>query len=224
MRRFRAAALPAAGGPVWLDPDTSHHLLRVVGIAPGESVRLHDGQGAEAVAVLRAVQGGRALLDAAVPVALPAPPETILCVAVLKGPAFDLALRMAVELGVTAIFPVQADRSVPRGERVDRWARVVAAAADQCGRAVVPAVAEAAPLGRVLGALPAGLPLRLHLPGGPALPATDGPVGLLVGPEGGWSPAEVDLARAAGAVEAGLGPFVLRADTAVAAALSRARS
>jgi 16S rRNA (uracil1498-N3)-methyltransferase len=224
MRRFRAEALPVAGGPVTLDPDTSHHLLRVVGIAPGEAVVLHDGRGREADAVLRAVVAGRAVLDAGAPSAVLSPPPTVLCVAVLKGPAFDLALRMAVELGVTAIHPVQAQRSVPRGERADRWMRVVAAAADQCGRAVLPEVAEAAPLERVLGALPAGLPLRLHLPGAPALAPAEGPLGVLVGPEGGWAPAEVDAARAAGAAEAGLGPFVLRADTAVAAALARARA
>lgn len=221
MRRFRAVDLPEAGGEVMLDEGASHHLLRVTGIGRGEAVELFDGSGRRALARLDRVEAGRAVLDVE-PASAEAPrPARWLLVSLVKHDAFDLILRMATELGASHIVHVLAARSVARGERADRWARILESAAAQCGRADLPELC--APLGfeAALARPPAGVERRIYLPNAPMLAAAAGPVALLLGPEGGLTPEEVQAALAAGYEAEGLGPSVLRADTAVAAALAR---
>jgi 16S rRNA (uracil1498-N3)-methyltransferase len=210
---------------VRLAGDAAHHMLRVVGVAPGEAVELFSPDGRVAVARLVGVEGGEAVLDAAA--SGPGPeldwPETWLLVSVLKGPAFDAALRMATELGVTRVVPVLAERTIARGDRRPRWDRVVESAVQQCGRSRAPALVGPRPLAACLADLPAEMALRVCVPGAASGVVAQGPAAVMVGPEGGWTAAEVERAHAAGAQPMGLGPFVLRADTAVAAALSRLR-
>ena len=95
MRRFRAPALPEAGGEVVLEEASSHHLLRVVGIGKADTVELFDGEGRRALATLERTAGGRAVMLAEA-AAAPAPRlERWLLVALVKHEAFDLILRMA---------------------------------------------------------------------------------------------------------------------------------
>lgn len=222
LRRFRAPALPMAGGPVRLDPKTSHHLLRVTGVAPGEAVELFDGGGLSALARLDGVEEGVALLQAEPATVGEAGPERWLLVGLLKGPAFDLALRMATELGVHQVVPLLSERAVATGDRHDRWARIVDAAVAQCGRARGPELHPPLRLDEALDLVPDEVPLFVALPDAPdAPPVGPGPAAVLVGPEGGFSPAEVDRCLARGARPLRLGRWVLRADTAVVAALAR---
>jgi len=221
MRRFAAPALPGEGGLVSLDVEVSHHMLRVTGIAPGEGVLLFDGAGQEAPAVLESVALGRASLRQVGPAHRVEAPEIHLLVAVCKHAAMDTILRMATELGATRIQPVLAARSVARGDRSGRWERIAAGAVAQSGRVRVPQVEAALPLDQALDTLPEGLERRVLVPGGPELAPARPPCALLLGPEGGLSPSEVALAQARGFLAEGLGPGVLRADTAVAAALAR---
>jgi 16S rRNA (uracil1498-N3)-methyltransferase len=145
-----------------------------------------------------------------------------LLLAQLKGAPFETALRMATELGATHIQPVQAARSVARGDKRDRWGRVVASAVQQCGRTDPPDVRPPLGLAAALAALPAEVAVWWCDPGAPpGDPPGAGPAAVLVGPEGGWTPEETEIARAAGARALSLGRHVLRADTAVAAALAR---
>src|SRR5699024_1577787 len=115
----------------------------------------------------------------------------------------------------THIHPFLAARSVAKGDRRDRWERIVASAAQQCGRADLPRLVPVAPLPEVLGALPP-LDLRVGHPGAPSLGPAEGPAGLVVGPEGGLTERELQRLLAHGARPMGLGRWVLRADTAVA--------
>lgn len=221
VRRFPVAVLPADGGRVRLDPATSHHLLRVTGIAPGETVELFDAEGKVAPARLVGAVDGRAELDAGVPVRPAADAPRWLLLAVLKGGAFDTAVRMGTELGVDHIVPVLAQRSVARGDRGPRWSRIATSSVAQCGRPSAPTVHPAGSLSEALARLPADVTLFVAAPGAEARSAPAGPAAVCIGPEGGWTTDEVQAIEAAGGQRLGLGRWVLRADTAVAAALAR---
>lgn len=221
MRRFRAGPLPAEGGRVTLDAETSHHLLRVTVVARGERVVLFDGAGLEAEAELVAMAEGLAVLECAAPAPGQRGEAVWLLPALVRHEAFDTLMRMATELGVTHVLPVLAERSVARGERADRWRRIVASSAAQCGRADLPEVLEPAPLVGALSRLPEGLERRVYAPGGERRSPPRGACALLLGPEGGFTSLELEIATGRGFLLESLGPRVLRADTAAAAVLAR---
>lgn len=220
LRRFPAPALGAAGDRVVLDTATSHHLLRVTRVARGAAVELFDGQRVAAARLVDVVD------DCAVCELTEAPRRDdclaarIVVLALLKGPAMEHALRMATELGATQIWPVRTDRTVPKGDKAERWQRVVVGAARQCGRSGPPQLRALQPLEQALDALPEGITAVVGAPGSGRASPVSGGAALLVGPEGGWSPPELALFAEHGLQAVGLGRFVLRADTAVAAGLA----
>jgi 16S rRNA (uracil1498-N3)-methyltransferase len=205
----------------------THHLLDVLRLRPGESVVASDGAGrwVPCRVAAGAGPGGRPrpvdparILVVDGPVSDSAAPRPVLTVgfAPTKGDRPERVTRTLTELGVDRIVPLRSARSVVRweGERgdraVDRLRRVAQEAAAQCRRPWLPEV----PPMTTLDALAArtGVPICLAQPGGRA-PSLDPPL-LIVGPEGGWDPDE--LARYGPGV--GLGPNVLRAETAALAA------
>lgn len=207
-----------------LDAEVSHHVL-VVSLTPrGEALILFDGAGRECDATLVDVEDGRAVVELTGPIRrTKASVPLVLIAALTRKPAWELALRMATELGVTEIRPFIGARSVAKGEHRPRWSRILEGAARQSGRSEWPTLAELAPLSAQL-ALPEGLRRLVLTPGAPALPLSAGcGVALLIGPEGGLSDKELMRAQGAGFEPAGLGPWTLRADTAAAAALARYR-
>ena len=140
-------------------------------------------------------------------------------------------LQKASELGVASLRPLYSQRSEVRldGARADKrlahWRGVVVAACEQCGRARVPEVAMPLPLAQALGALPdGGLRLILDPDATASLPQLtldpSQPVYLAVGPEGGWSPQDIEQLGAAGFSGVRLGPRVLRTETAGIAAIT----
>jgi 16S rRNA (uracil1498-N3)-methyltransferase len=151
----------------------------------------------------------------------PEEPPLILLFALLKRDATDLAVRQATELGATLIQPVLTARTNAARTNLARLAAIAEEAAEQSGRLSVPVLRPPAPLADVLAAWPAGRPLALARPGAPP-PAADADArALLVGPEGGFTPAELDaLARHKFVAPLGLGPHVLRAETAIVAGLA----
>lgn len=221
MRRFRGPELPGPGLPLLLGEEASHHLLRVTGVAPGEAVVVFDGAGHQAQAVLEGVEGGRARLRQAGPTCAVDVPEIHLLIGVSKHAAMDTLLRMATELGVRRIQPVLTARCVATGERGDRWERITESAAAQCGRADLPEISPVARLAVALAQVPVAWDRRVLVPSGPASAPAGTPCALLIGPEGGLTPDEVEQATRAGFQAEGLGQRVLRVDTAVAAALAR---
>lgn len=222
-RRYLHPVLPAPGARLLLDRAASHHLLEVCRHPRGAPLRLFDGRGREALCRLVGVEGNLALVEG-----LQEPRESfsgswrVLLLALCKGPAFEAALRMACELGVGEVRPVLAARSNLRRGNEDRWRRVLEAASRQCGRATLPALAELSPLPVALEAQ--GLPAErwVATPTAPLAAHSGEDLALLIGPEGGLDEAEIAAARAAGFTPVGLGPLILRVDTAVAAALARA--
>jgi len=133
----------------------------------------------------------------------------------------DLAVRQATELGVARILPVASERGVVDRLNAPRLARIAVEAAEQCGRLDLPDIAPLAALGAMLAAWPPSRPLAVCHPGGGDMRAGPAPGGVLIGPEGGFAPAELDALAETGFVRpVSLGPRILRAETAVAAALS----
>ncbi len=220
-----------AQGALRVTGDDHHYLAHVLRAAPGEEVILFDGRGGEARARVGAVAGDAIGLDVGEVRRTPAPRlEVTLLLALLKGEKMDLVVQKATELGASRIVPVLAERSVLRldpgraGTRIARWQKIAREAARQSGRADAPAIAapeppEAAFAGasglRVLFHERADLPLRRVLPTAPPARAA-----VATGPEGGFTDAEVEAAAAAGFAVCGLGPRVLRAETAAIVALA----
>ena len=213
----------------------AHHALRVLRLRDGEAVVLFDGSGGEVDARL-AVRGKAvfARLGEARAVERESPLRIVLVQALASGDKMDWVVQKAVELGVHAIQPVQAERSVLRlaAERADKrvahWQQVAVAACEQCGRNRVPVVHDVLALDDWLRARPATRAGLVPDPAAPAgigaLPPPAGPLDLLIGPEGGLSADEVARAARAGMTPVRLGPRILRAETAARAALAAVNS
>lgn len=219
----------SAGATCELPPAAARH-AQVRRVQPGDALVLFDGGGAEWPAEVLAM--GRQHVQVRVGAPQPVDRELARAVTLAVGmPAnerMDWLVEKATELGAAAIQPLVCERSVLRlaGERAERkrehWQAVAVAAAEQCGRTRVTAVAPPRPLAAWLAALPADGGARWLLAPGAApgtLPA-GGALTVLSGPEGGLAPAEVQAALAAGFVPVGLGPRVLRAETAPLAVLA----
>lgn len=214
-----------AGGALELPGGEAHHVLKVLRGRQGDPVEVVDGAGRLFVAELR---GGRRA-DVVVELA-PARAEEVevsLYQAVPRGGRMDLVVEKATEVGVSTIVPVLAERGVvnPREGKVGRWRRVAEAAARQSLRLRVPEVREPVPFARAVSEVGEAGVLLHNAPGLEAVEAVVGsPVGLFVGPEGGWGESELRLAGEAGLVFAGLGPYRLRSETAGIVAVARARA
>lgn len=220
------------GGSVVLDGPEGRHAATVRRIGVGERVDVADGSGALARCTVRSAGRDQLLLAVDQRLELPEPsPRFVLVQALAKSERDELAIEAATELGVDEVVPWQAERSVVvwRGERGGRsrrrWEQTVRTAAKQSRRARVPVVGE------VVGQQPllervrqASLTVVLHEDATEPLATvavpTSGEVVLVVGPEGGISPAEVETLVGAGATARRIGREVLRSSTAGPAALS----
>ncbi len=231
--RFYAPDLNPEAGRVTLDDDESRHLRSVLRLGPGDRALVFDGRGTQMLAEVAAVsrRGATLQLIERAPAAGELPARVTLAQAVLKGDAMDHLVRDATMLGVSAIRPVRAARTIvparAAGSRParDRWHRIAVASAKQCGRAVVPVLLEPIALEGLFAAEPASRRLMLVEPraGGPAQATLDGTptdTTLLSGPEGGWTTEELEAAAAGGFTALSLGPLTLRAETAPLAALA----
>lgn len=221
MPRLFVAPEKLVGERLVLDADARKYLTKVLRLAAGDEVVIFDGRGTEIEA--RLVNGGELSLGRRRAVALPAVAITLLQ-AVAKGDRMDLVVQKTTELGVTRIVPVLAARSVARPERAARWQTIAREAARQSGRADVPEVAVPVPLET---ALATSAEVRFVLFEGERarslrreLPGTAHSVALLVGPEGGFTPAEVESAEKHGFRPVGLGPRILRTETAAIVAVA----
>ena len=234
MTGFHIRPESVQGDGVTFDADEAHHLAHVLRLQPGALVRTVDGRGHE-IAVRLTRLGGRIAEGEIVSRSVPAresPLSLTLAQGIPKGAKLDTIIRMATELGVVRVIPLLLERTIARPDptesshRLLRWRRIAKEAAKQSGRAVIPEVRAPITLGEWLAEAraPALLlclwegertPLSAVLPGTPPAHAT-----VLVGPEGGLTDAEVGRLRSAGALVAGLGPRILRAETAGPIALA----
>jgi 16S rRNA (uracil1498-N3)-methyltransferase len=178
--RFFVPDAGATGAIVALPDDEATHLVRVLRLKAGDALRVFNGRGDEWDAEVSDVGKQRATVRLGER-ATPAPESRLavtLAMAVLKAEKMDDVVRDAVMLGVTAIRPLVTARTeiaaavIERSGRIPRWQRIAIASAKQCGRAVVPAVLEAATLEQALG-LPGDSPSGTLASGSPSTEGTE---------------------------------------------------
>ena len=228
-----------AGNTIVLSGAEGRHATTVRRLGPGEHVDITDGAGTMASCVITLARPGVLELAVLERAFAPAPvPRLAVVQAIPKGDRGELAVETMTEVGVDLIVPWAAERCVVRwrGDKADkgaaRWRSAAIAAAKQSRRSWLPEVSEVASSAEVAARVKAivsggrGVAVLLDPDAPQSLPAVASAPGvteivLLVGPEGGISPAETSLFAEAGAVGARLGPTVLRASSAgaIAAAL-----
>lgn len=234
MRRSRVyhSATLRRGDTVTVTDTAANHLSRVLRLAPGDQFTIFSGDGVDYSARILAVtrDGVQVVVESALPSATESPLQVMLLQGVCRGQRMDLVIQKATELGVTAIHPIACERSVVRldGQRATRrlehWQGVAIAAAEQSGRSVIPAIDLPQTLSAALSGLPADCHRILLDPaGGQSMGSAigeSGPVALLVGPEGGLTETEQDIATRAGFASVRMGPRILRTETAPLSAIA----
>jgi 16S rRNA (uracil1498-N3)-methyltransferase len=219
------------GGTAELLGDDARHLTRVLRVEPGQRFEISDNREAWLAEVAEA-RGERVVFRMIEPVESPAAPVRLtLIAAIVKFDRFEWIVEKATELGVERILPMEAART-EKGlfeasrKRAERWRRIAKESSQQARRASIPEILAAAPFESCL-AEPADYRYFMEEAGAPpflsVLPerrtAADR-VAVMLGPEGGWTDGERRLAAGAGWLPVSLGPLVLRAETAAAAALA----
>ena len=227
IRLFVEAALEA-GTAVALASGQAHYLRNVMRQAPGGRIRLFNGRDGEWNGVIETLAAHRATVRPVVRLsAQPPAPGLRLLFAPLKSERTRFVVEKATELGVGAIHPVFTRYGQTRRVNVERLRAHAIEAAEQCGRLEVPSIAPPCPLADALADWPTERRLLVCDPEAASTIAESladsagAPWAILIGPEGGFAPAERRLlADHPAAVYARLGPRILRAETAVAAALA----
>ena len=223
-----------SGTTAVLDGPEGRHAATVRRLQPDEELVLSDGKGASALCVVETVQGKESLaLRVVRSWTEPQPqPRIVLAQALIKGDRGELAVELATETGVDVIVPWRAGRSIakweggPRGAKaLARWRATAREAAKQSRRAWVPEITDPATTRQLVELVrKSAVTLVLDAAASTAIRdvplPTDGDVVVVAGPEGGISESESEALVAAGAQVARLGPTVLRASTAAAAAIA----
>lgn len=230
MTRIHVPVLLTAGARLDLPEEAARHVAQVLRMKAGEPLTLFNGEGGEHAATIL-VAGRR---DVSVEIGLHDPVdresrlEITLAQCVSKGERMDFTVQKAVELGVSRIVPLLSERSVVKldaerwDKKLEHWRGIATSACEQSGRTRIPEIAAVQKLDSWLAT--ANDALRLVLAPTESvslrnLPPASG-IALLIGPEGGLSEAEIAAARRAGCVGIGLGPRILRTETAGVAALA----
>lgn len=230
--RFYCREALAPGAHIELPEPVARHAVRVLRLPPGAPIVLFDGRGGEYQARIERIERERvvAALGAWEQRERESPLEITLVQALQAGEKMDFTIQKAVELGVTAIVPVESRRSVTRlsgdraARRVAHWQGVAAGACEQSGRNQVPPVTAVERLDAWLARAVPDDTRRLMLAPGASQALTDlAPthrVQLLIGAEGGLDPQELVAAEQVGFQAVRLGPRILRTETAGLAALA----
>lgn len=207
--------------------DLAHQVKNVFRLKKGDSVIVFDGSGSDYECSLVENDGKSVTLrvvSAARSRYMPAR-KVFLYAALVKKDNFEFIVEKATELGVTDIVPVLAERSEKKGLNEGRLRKILVEASEQSGRGDVPEVHPIADLQGALSRVAEGAQvIAFHTEGeaftGEDLDGVEVPAAVFIGPEGGWSPDEIDLFHKNDVAVRCLGSQVLRAETAVVAALS----
>jgi 16S rRNA (uracil1498-N3)-methyltransferase len=223
------------GSVVELARDTASHLAKVLRARSGDEIVLFNGDGREYMGAIETLRGSR--ISAAIGAARSADRESPFAITLVqcvpRGDRMDFIVQKATELGVARIVPVLSQRSVVRLDdsqavaKQAHWQAVAVSACEQCGRNRLPRVEAPRPLLNYLGDLGSGVSpqgiLKLILePDQPQQPHRGERAAgaeIAIGPEGGFAPEELEAFALSAFVPVGLGPRVLRTETAAIAAV-----
>ncbi len=214
-----------------LTGDRAHYVARVLRLRPGRALTVFDGTGGEYQATISTL--ARNTVEVAVgkhqAVERESPLRIDLAIGISRGERMDFAVQKAVELGARSIQPLVTERcgvslSPERaGQRRRHWQNIVISASEQCGRNRLAIIQSVRDIGVWLSSRTREPGLVLAPEGRPDKPSPvppGSPVTLLVGPEGGLSPAELEQAIQLGLQPLRLGPRILRTETAAMVALT----
>jgi 16S rRNA (uracil1498-N3)-methyltransferase len=212
------------GQTVLLSADEAHH-ARVVRVRALEEVEVFNGRGGSFEGTFEVPN----IIHLTAPTPNREPASAIhLAMAIINLEKFELVLQKATELGVASIIPLVTERCEVRPERyrgkAERWEKIIFEAVKQCGRSRIPSLETPAAFEEVVAR--SGGKVIFEADATPTTRALADPTTLLIGPEGGWSEREIELARQHDCAFQQLGPRRLRAETAaiVAIALTAAQS
>jgi 16S rRNA (uracil1498-N3)-methyltransferase len=233
MHRFFVEPTILQGDVVELPAETAHQVRNVLRMGPGDRLLLLDNLGWQVGAELAEVTRRRVTVRLLDREPASGEPELKLTLyqSLLKKDNFEWVLQKGTELGVSRFVPLLTERTVVgeqtlKPNKLARWRRILTEAAEQCCRARIPQLAPAQTLAQALTdpnppeyALIPTLLAETHM-----LKVVNGrfslpnPIALFIGPEGGFSPAEIEQAQTHGLIPVSLGPRTLRAETAALAA------
>ena len=223
----------AANAEIELDEAAAHYLAKVLRMQAGRELILFNGEGGEYAAQITQVtkKSLSVTLGEHAAINRESPLQLELAIGISRGERFDYVLQKATELGVSKITPLITERtevkvSGDRQEKLqERWQQIIISACEQCQRNILPQLGEPQKIEDWLDACRAELRFVLHHRDSQKLPAEKSPqsVALLVGPEGGLSESEIELAKDKEFAPLTLGPRVLRTETAPVTAISLAQ-
>ncbi len=225
MRRFYAPVTNFDGSSVSLDLEETRHLRDVLRLCAGEQVMVFNGAGREYLCEIQSIGKHQTILqiiEEVAPKSAESRLELTLAVGLLKGEKFDLVVQKACELGVARIVPLKTKRADVRfkdsresSKKLERWNKIAFEAAKQCGRAKLVDVAEPMAFEKFVETA-TGLRILFAESGGARFSGihSDGRITAVVGSEGGWEDAEIQLARSLNFQIVTFGGRILRAETA----------
>lgn len=232
MPRFFKSMSPAVlGDEVVIDGQDAVHLRRSLRLREGDAVLLCDGRSTEYETVIDRFEGESAVLTVTAVRASTAEPTLKLTLyqGLPKGDKLEWIIQKAVELGATCIVPVEMSRSIAKiGDKADkkhkRWQAIADEAAGQSGRGILPTVEKPLSFKEALSRM-AGTPTVVCFEGGgkpfsQLVCRSQQELSLVIGPEGGIAPEEIEALKDSGAAIASLGPRILRCETAPVAAIA----
>jgi 16S rRNA (uracil1498-N3)-methyltransferase len=233
MRRFYIATDQLSKDEPMLTGSDAHHLCTVLRLKAGDRIVVFDCSGNHYQALIKTADHKKVKLfiEHSLPEQSESSLDLTLAQGFLKDKKMDLLVRHLTELGVTRLIPYFAHRSIPSPDpkrlkaRYQRWEKIAHEAMKQCGRSRPIELTQATSFDETL-AMARGHDLRLifweQVSGSPPLRMGDyqKPASLfvMIGPEGGFEPAEIEKARAEGFLTISMGPRILRAETAALAA------
>jgi len=197
----------------------AHQMIKVLKLKIGEKIELSDGKHISAMAEIcnidKNVVSVKILnLEALPPSGGKASPEVNLFCSIFKKENFELVVQKATECGVSKIVPIISARTIKTGLNLERLQKIAHEAAEQSGRNNVPEITEVKPLSDCLNST--GKNIFFNSSGEPlgGLTAKSEKINIFIGPEGGWTPEEISLAKSLDFKIASLGPLILRGETA----------
>ena len=236
MPRFfieEGAAAPGVSDLYTVSGDDARHISSSLRMREGEKLTLCDGAGNDYLCSVVSVGHDVTVRVLSVSPSRGEPPyRAAVYQALVKGDKFDSVVQKSVECGASSVTPFLSSRCVSRpdersaGKKAERWRKIAAEAAMQCGRGALPEVGEAIPFSEAIKkAAAADIPLFCYEGGGEPLRDVlrgmrPGTVSVIIGPEGGFSPEEAAEAAAAGMKTVSLGARILRTETVAQTVLS----